>query len=58
MEKWEREWIRDLARKKLEMANTPEQKELARLWTVHNDGKSERPMIHCEMGTGMEPEFH
>ena len=32
MEKWEREWIRDLARKKLEMANTPEQKELARLF--------------------------
>ena len=58
MEKWEREWIRDLARKKLEMANTPEQKELARLWTVHNDGKSERPMIHFEMGTVMEPEFH
>lgn len=58
MEKKEREFIRDLAKKKLELANTPEQKELVRLWTAHNDGHSERPMIHFEMGTVGDPGFH
>ena len=51
MELKEREFIRDLAKKKLEMANSPRQQELAQLWAKHNDGESERPMVHFEMGT-------
>lgn len=58
MEQKEREFIRDLAKKKLEMANTPQQKELVRLWTRHNDGHSERPMIHFEMATVGDAGFH
>ena len=51
MEKWAREFIRDLAKRKREMAETPRMREIVRLWTAHNDGHSERPMIHFEMGT-------
>ncbi len=58
MEPKEREFLRDLAKKKLEMANSPRQQELARLWTKHNDGESERPMIHFEMGTVGDAGFH
>ena len=58
MEQWERAFIRDLAKKKREMAESPRMKELVRLWTVHNDGRSERPMIHFEMGTVGDAGFH
>ncbi len=58
MEPKEREFLRDLAKKKRELANTPHQKELVRLWTKHNDGQSERPMIHFEMGTVGDAGFH
>ena len=51
MEQRERGFLRDLAKKKLEMAHDPRQQELVRLWAKHNDGGSERPMIHFEMGT-------
>ncbi len=58
MEQKEREYLRDLAKKKRELAESPEQKELVRLWTAHNDQKSERPMIHFEMGTVGDAGFH
>ena len=58
MEAWEKEHIRTLAKKKREMAESPRMKEIVRLWTAHNDGRSERPMIHFEMGTVGDKGFH
>jgi hypothetical protein len=58
MENWEREYIRDLAKRKLELANTPYMKNLVKEWTAHNDLHGTRPMIHFEMGTVGDSGFH
>ncbi len=58
MEKWEREFIRDLARRRLEIANTPAMQKLAGEWAAHNDLRGSRPMIHFEMGTVGDAGFH
>lgn len=51
MEAKEREFIRDMAKRKLEIANTPHMQNLAKEWAAHNDLHGTRPMIHFEMGT-------
>lgn len=58
MENWEREHIRDLAKRKLELANTPYMKNLVKEWAAHNDLRGTRPMIHFEMGTVGDSGFH
>ena len=57
MEAKEREFIRDLAKRKLELANTPHMQSLAKEWAAHNDLHGSRPMIHFEMGTVGDPGF-
>jgi len=47
----DRNILRELAKKQLEYANSPANKETIRLWYLHNACKGERPMIHLEMGT-------
>ncbi|MDD4772157.1 MAG: uroporphyrinogen decarboxylase family protein [Eubacteriales bacterium] len=54
----ERNYIRDLARRKLELANTPYMQNLVKEWTAHNDLRGSRPMIHFEMGTVGDRGFH
>jgi hypothetical protein len=46
---WERKIIRELAKEQLEISQLDIMKENAKLWTLHNDLKQERPMIHFEM---------
>jgi len=43
--------IRELARQQLELANTPQNKNLEREWLAHNTFKGNRPMIHLELWT-------
>lgn len=43
--------LRELAKKQLELANKPENVKRVEEWTLHNDLKGQRPMIHLEMGT-------
>ena len=43
--------LRDLAKKRLEYANTPRNLENIRLWYKHNAYVGERPMIHLEINT-------
>ncbi len=58
MELKERNHIRDLAKRKLELANTPTMQSLVKEWTAHNDMHGNRPMIHFEMGTIGDRGFH
>lgn len=58
MEQWERSHIRDLAKRVRELSETDEQRELVRLWKKHNDGQSERPMIHFEIATVQDAGLH
>lgn len=51
METWEREWIRELAKKKLEMSQQDCMAQRAALWTAHNNLHGKRPMITFEMWT-------
>lgn len=43
--------LRERAKKQLEYANTPKNKETIRRWYQHNELKGETPMVHLEMGT-------
>lgn len=45
----EREVIRDLAKKQLEVANSAKNQERIALWKRHNALKGERPVIHIEV---------
>ncbi len=47
----ERSYLRELARRRMEIAHLPVMAERARLWTAHNELRSPRPMIVVEMGT-------
>lgn len=47
----DREILRELAKKQLELANRKDNINRIKEWTLHNDLKGERPMIHLEMGT-------
>ena len=42
--------VRDLAKRYLEICNTPEQQELRRLWRAHNSLKPTRPLVLCMPG--------
>ena len=43
--------LRELAKKQLEFANSPKNRELEKEWIAHNTFKGNRPMIHVEMWT-------
>ena len=47
----DRERLRELARKQLEIANSPKNKERVALWKRHNTLVGERPVIHIEIDT-------
>ncbi len=49
MLKWEREIIRDLAKKKLEISQLPIMSVREERWRKHNDSEGEIPMIHFEV---------
>ena len=52
IENWEREYLRDLARKQLEIANSEEMRKKEALWYMHNDFiTAEHPIITFEDGT-------
>lgn len=47
----EREYLRDLAKKQLEIANLPEMKEKTELWYAHNECRAQRPVFTIELNT-------
>lgn len=51
IKKLEREYLRDLARKQLEIANSAEMKKKEALWYAHNDFETTEPVITLERGT-------
>ena len=52
VEQWERDYLRDLAKKQLEIANSDEMLEKEKFWYDHNDYKSNaRPMVTLERGS-------
>jgi hypothetical protein len=51
MLEWERKIIRELAKEQLEISQLDVMKENTKLWTLHNNLKQVRPMIHFEMVT-------
>ena len=57
MEQWERDFLRDMAKEKLELSQTDWMKSRVKGWTALNDGTSRQPMIHFEMGTVGTPGF-
>ena len=57
IKQWEREYLRDYAKEQLEISNLPIMAERARLWTLHNDCKIDRPMVHFEMHPVLDREF-
>ena len=46
----EREYLRDLAKKQLELSQLPIMREREKLWYDHNELKGDRPMISFEEG--------
>ena len=51
IENWEIEYIRDLAKKQLEIANGEEMLRKEELWYAHNDYKTTEPVVTLERGT-------
>ena len=51
MENWEREYLRDQAKKQLEIANSEQMKAKEALWYAHNDFLTYEPVITLERGT-------
>lgn len=51
IENWEREYLRDLAKKQLEIANSEEMQKKEALWYAHNDYKTTEPVVTLEKGT-------
>lgn len=47
----DKEILREVAKKQLELANREENKQKIKNWYLHNDLKGEKPMIHLEMWT-------
>ena len=43
--------LRELAKRQLELANSPRNRALEKQWLLHNTFKGTRPMMHVEMGT-------
>ena len=48
---WEREYLRGLAKKQLEIADSEEMKKKEALWYAHNDYKTTEPVVTLERGT-------
>ena len=53
----EKTYLRELAKKKLELASLPIMEERIKQWTLHNDLKGEKPMIWFEPWTIMDTGF-
>ena len=51
METWERDYLRDLARKQLEIAHSEEMQKKEAHWYAFNDFKTKDPIITLERGT-------
>ena len=51
VEQWEIDYLRDLAKKQLEIANSEEMKRKEALWYAHNDYKTKEPVVTLERGT-------
>jgi len=51
IEQWERDYLRELAKKQLEIANGEEMKKKEALWYAHNDYKTTEPVVTLERGT-------
>lgn len=51
IERWERDYLRDLAKKQLEYANLPLTAEREQLWYAHNQLQGDRPVIVMEMNS-------
>ena len=47
----ERQYLRELAKEKLEIANLPMMEQRRQAWIRHNDGRGERPMVCFESWT-------
>ncbi len=47
----DKEILREVAKKQLELANREENKQKIKNWYLHNDLKGEKPMVHLEMWT-------
>lgn len=48
---WEREYLRELAKKQLDIANGEEMRKKEALWYAHNDYKTKEPVVTLERGT-------
>ena len=51
IEPWEREYLRELAKKHLEIANSEEMQKKEALWYAHNDYKTREPTVTIERWT-------
>ncbi|MCL1793606.1 MAG: hypothetical protein FWG34_07030 [Oscillospiraceae bacterium] len=51
MENWEKDYLRELAKKQLEIANSEEMKKKEALWHAHNDYLTKEPVATLERGT-------
>ena len=51
IETWERDYLRELAKKQLEIANSEEMQKKEALWYSHNDYKTREPVVTLERGT-------
>lgn len=51
MQQWERDYLRELAKKQLEYASLPIMKEREKLWYLHNDCKTSVPVVTVEKDT-------
>jgi len=51
IETWERDYLRELAKKQLEIANSEEMRKKEALWYAHNDYKTKEPVVTLERGT-------
>ena len=51
IEQWERDYLRELAKKQLEIANSDEMLKKEALWYAHNDYKTKEPVVTLEKGT-------
>ena len=48
---WERDYLRDLAKKQVELANSEEMINKEKLWYAHNDFATRTPVVTLERGT-------
>ena len=53
----ERQYLRELAKEKLEIANLPMMEQRRQEWIRHNDGRGERPMVCFESWTVQDKGF-